>query len=185
VRTSRWLGELGVAALLVDHTGRQQGILGRDGAERAVGVPQHVADVEEPLPAVAGERLAVLAEVGDVVHANHEALVLGLGDVAAARVLDVAEVAGESHLLLVGDGLAGEHQHGVLVHARLDGGHLLARERLGDVDAGHLADEDRVEGTDGDGHGWFPPGLLWVSSQYPCPAPSRQPFRKKAVGSRW
>ena len=72
-----------------------------------------------------------------------EALVLRLGDVAAARVLDGAEVARERHLLLVGELLVAEDEHGVLVHAGLDGRHLVRRQRLGDVDAGDLAGELR------------------------------------------
>ena len=59
-----------------------------------------------------------------------QALVLRLGDVAAARVLDVAEIAGERHLLLVGELLVVEHQHGMLVHAGLDGRHVLRARGL-------------------------------------------------------
>ena len=119
------VGELGVAALGVHDARGQQRILGRDRPERAVRVPQHVAEVEQALAAVAGQRLVVLAEVGDVVHAGRQALVLRLGDVAAARVLDRAEVERERHLLLVGQLLVAEDEHGVLVHAGLDGRHVL------------------------------------------------------------
>ena len=41
------VGELGVAAHRIHHPGRQQRVLGRDRPERAVGVPEHVAEVEE------------------------------------------------------------------------------------------------------------------------------------------
>ena len=59
----------------------------------------------------------------------------------------------ERHLLLVGQLLAGEDQHGILVHAGLDGGHLLRRQRLGDIDAGDLADDCGMDRADGEGHG--------------------------------
>src|SRR6185503_4899569 len=112
----------------------------------------HVAEIEQALAAVAGQRLAVLAEAGDVVHAGRQALVLRFRDVAAARVLDGAEVARERHLLLVGELLAAEHEHGVLVHAGLDARHVLWRERLADVYSGHLADEHGMNLADRDGH---------------------------------
>ena len=59
-----------------------------------------------------------------------EALVLGLGDVAAAGILQGAEVPAERHLLLVGDRLVVEDEHGVAVHARLDRRHLFARRAV-------------------------------------------------------
>ena len=100
-----------------------------------------------------GQGLAVLAEVRDVVHADREPLVLGLGDVAAAGNLEAAEVGAEHHLLLVGEPLIAEHEDGVLVHAGLDSSDLGLADRLGDVDAGHLAGEARRHSADGDRHG--------------------------------
>ena len=61
------VGEFGVAALRVHHPRRQQREFCRDRAERAVGMPQPIAEVEQSGAAVARQRLAVLAEVGDVV----------------------------------------------------------------------------------------------------------------------
>ena len=146
------VGELRVAADGIHQARREQRILGGDRAERAVGMPEHVAEVEQAHARGAVERLAVLAEVGDVVHAHGQALVLGLGDVAAAGVLQGAEVAAERHLLLVGEHLVVEHEHGVAIHPGLDGRHLVARERTGDVDARDLADEDRMDLAEGEAH---------------------------------
>ncbi len=146
------VGELGVAADRIHHARRQQRVLGRNGPERAVGVPQHVPEIEQPHTRFARQRLAVASQVRDVVHADLEALVLGLGDVAPAGVLEIAEVAAERHLLLVGDLLVVEDEHGVAVHPRLDGAHLVWRERLREVDSGYPAHEDRMDLADGKAH---------------------------------
>ena len=71
----------------------------------------------------------------------------------------------ERHLLLVGQLLAAEHQHGKFVHAGFDGRDVGLRERLGDVDAGDLAGERGLNGADGDRHGRPPEpfGPLWRS----------------------
>jgi hypothetical protein len=87
----------------------------------------------------------VAAEVGDVVHLLPEALVLGLGDVAAPRILQPPEVLAEDHLLLVGDLLVVEDEHRVAVHPRLDGRYLVARKGLDEIDSGYFAHE----------HGWI------------------------------
>ena len=84
-----------------------------------------------------------------------QALVLRLGDVAAARVLERAEVERERHLLLVGEVLVVEHQHGILVHAGLDGRHVLRRQRLAHIDARNLAEKKRMKLADRDRHGRF------------------------------
>jgi hypothetical protein len=102
----------------------------------------------------------VHVEVGHVVHAERQAPVLELGDIAAARVLQLAEVAAERHLLLVGHRLAVEDEHGILVHAGLDGSHLLGRDGPGDVDARHLTHEHGADLADGDGHGGVSSWLL-------------------------
>ncbi|GCC47370.1 hypothetical protein chiPu_0031449, partial [Chiloscyllium punctatum] len=71
---------------------------------------------------------------------------------AAARVLALAEVQRERHLLLVRDILAVEDEHGVFVHAGLDVGRFLLRQRLAQVDAGDLADKVLVKLPDQDRH---------------------------------
>src|SRR3954463_945427 len=119
-------------------------------------MPQAVAEVEQMDAAVRLQRLAVLAEIGDVVQARREPRILRLDDVAAARILALAEIQRERHLLLVGDVLAVEHQHGVSVHAGLDIGGLLRRQRFSQVYAGDFADEMTVQLLDLDWHGVFP-----------------------------
>jgi len=71
-----------------------------------------------------------------------------LGDVAAARDLDLAEVLGERHLLIVADGLAADDQHRIAVHAGVDRRGLGLAQRLGQIGAEHLAGENRC-GFDG------------------------------------
>ena len=86
------VGELGVAALLGDDAAGEQRVFRRNGPERAVGMPEPVAEVEHAPPVVALERLAVLVQVRDVDHALLQAEFVRLGDVAALRILDGAEV---------------------------------------------------------------------------------------------
>ena len=112
-------------------------------------MPEHVTQVEQPHAGLAAERLPVAAEVRDVVHAGLQALVLGLGDVAAARIFEPPEILAERHLLLVGDLLVVEHEHGVTVHARLDRRDLVRCQRFRDLDARHLTHEHRMDLADG------------------------------------
>jgi hypothetical protein len=69
------------------------------------------------------------------------------GDVPAIGVLDLAKIAREGDLLLVGDVLIVEHQYGMAIHARFDRRDILAREQLGEIAAGHLTGEDERERT--------------------------------------
>src|SRR5262249_982012 len=55
--------------------------------------------------------------------------------------LQLAEIEREGELLLVGEVLAVEHEHGASVHPRLDRRRLSAADRPGDVDARHLSGE--------------------------------------------
>ena len=66
--------------------------------------------------------------------------------------LELAEMAGEGELLVVGDRLIAEHQHGVAVHAGLDRGDLVAREGTAVIDAADLADKHRMQRPDRDRH---------------------------------
>src|SRR5205807_2371590 len=63
-------------------------------------------------------------------------------------VLERAELAGEGELLLVAELLVAEHQHGMVVHARLDRGDLVRVERPAAIDTGNLAGKNRSERTD-------------------------------------
>ncbi len=89
------VGEFGVAALGIDHPRRQQRKLRRDRPERTVGMPQAVAEIEQMGAVIARQRLAVLAEIGDVVQSGGEPVIFLLGHGAAACILALAEIAGE------------------------------------------------------------------------------------------
>src|SRR5712672_393734 len=119
-------------------------------------MPQAVAEIEQMNTAVARQRLAILVEVGNIVKAGTEAGILWLDDIAAARILALAEIQRERHLLLVGNVLIAEQQHGVSVHAGLDVGGFLRRQRLPQIDAGNLAEKMRVKLPDRDRHGVSP-----------------------------
>src|SRR5207245_1635064 len=108
---------------------------------------------EQSGAAVARQRLAVLAEIGDVVEARAEPVIFLLDDRAAARLLALAEIQRESELLLVGEVLAVEDQHGIFVHAGFDLARLLFRQRLAQVKPGNLADKMLVQLADGHSHG--------------------------------
>src|ERR1700694_1659604 len=107
--------------------------------------------------AVAWQRLAVLAEVGDVVEAGGgKPRILRLDDIAAAWIFALAEIQRERQLLLVGNVLISEQQHGVFIHAGFDIPCLLRRQGFAQIDAGHLAEKMRVKLPDRDRHGVSP-----------------------------
>src|SRR5207248_5109898 len=83
-----------------------------------------------------------------------------------AVALQLAEMTAEGELLVIAEALVAEHQHRVAVHAGLDRGDLVGRERLAAIDAGHLADEQRMEQGDRDGHAGsaLSRGTLWQDS---------------------
>ena len=68
------------------------------------------------------------------------------------RQLDLAETAGEGELLLVVDVLIVEDEDGVFVHAGMDVGDFLRRERPAHIDACDLAGEAWADLADIDGH---------------------------------
>jgi hypothetical protein len=115
-------------------------------------MPELVAEIEQPPPIVAGKRPIVMPEVGNVVHQRIEPLFVRLGDVAAGGILDLAEIAGEGDLLLVGDILIVKDEHGVTIHPPVDCRDTVARQRLPQIDTRHLADKDRVDLTNGNSH---------------------------------
>src|SRR6266446_9377534 len=119
-------------------------------------MPQAVTKVEQMSAAVARQRRAVLAEVGDVVKSGAKPRILRLDDIAAARIFAFAEIARERHLLFVRYVLIAEQQHGVFVHAGFDILRLLRRQRLAQIDAGDLAEKMRVKLPDRDSHGVSP-----------------------------
>src|SRR5882724_1904809 len=119
-------------------------------------MPQAIAEIEQMNTAVARQRLAILAEVGNIVKAGTKPGILWLDDIAAARILALAEIQRERHLLLVGNVLLAEQQDGVFVHAGLDVGGLPRRQRLSQIDAGNFAKKMRVKLPDRDRHGVSP-----------------------------
>src|SRR5438477_3406862 len=83
-------------------------------------MPELVAQIEQPAPVVARQRPVVLAEVRDIVHQRVEPLLVRLRHIAARRILDLAEIAGEGDLLCVGDVLIVKHEDRIAVHPGLD-----------------------------------------------------------------
>ena len=150
------VGEFGVAAGRRDVARRQQRILGRHRLERAVGMPELVAQPEQAAAVVARQHLVVLVEVGDVVQVHAHAPVLAGGDVAGG-LLERAQAAAEDELLVVVDLLVVEHQHAEAVHAGMDGRDLVLRQRTREVEARHVTGEEGpvhgIDGLDVDGHG--------------------------------
>ena len=112
-------------------------------------MPQPVGQFEEPHPVVGGDDVAVLVEVREIRHAGAEPLGGATADMAGRLVrLQLAEMTGEGELRFVGEKLIAEHQHRVAVHARLDRGDLIRAERLMAIDAGDLANEQRMQWSD-------------------------------------
>src|SRR6476661_5418820 len=116
-------------------------------------MPQAVAEVEQMGAVILRQRLAVLAEVGDVVEAGCQPVVFLLGHGAAARMFALAEIQCKRQLLLVGDVLVVKQQHGIFVHAGFDVGRLLRRQGFAQIDGRILAEEMRGKLPDRDRHG--------------------------------
>ena len=112
--------ELGVAAFGRNRAGVQQRVLRRDHLERAVGVPESIAEGEQPAAIVTGEHLVVLVEIGHVGEGGGQPILVRSPQARADRELDLAEATGEGQLLRVVDRLAVEDQHGVPVHRSVD-----------------------------------------------------------------
>ena len=109
------IGKFGVAAFAWDDARMQQRIAGADRAERRIGVPQLVGQRVHAPVIFPGAQLVLRVEIGDVAQLQPvaEAALLRLGHLPGERHLQLAEVAAELALLLVGDRLVVEHQHGV------------------------------------------------------------------------
>src|SRR5882757_3525985 len=116
-------------------------------------MPKAVAEIEQMGAVIFRQRLAVLAEIGDVVQAGCEPIVFLLGHGAAARLFAFAKIQRERQLLLVANVLVAKQQHGIFVHAGFDVGRLLRRQGNAQIDARNLAEEMRVKLADRDRHG--------------------------------
>ena len=143
------VGELGVAAIARHDAAAQQRVACRHDAEGGIRMPQPVAERGHAAPVVAFETLVVLVEIGDVgegLAQSHR----GRRQGGVGAFLQGAEVAREGELLFVGHVLAGQDQHGIPVHAGLDGRDIGRRQRSRHVDAGHPGGEvglQRLERT--------------------------------------
>jgi hypothetical protein len=108
-------------------------------------VPQPVAEPVHAAPIVGLQEVAVLVQVRDVAERLVPEAALSQGRRARPRVQRPVEALGEGDLLVVGERLIAEHEHGVLVHP-----FPKAREGLRVVDAPKLdrtdlGDEVRME----------------------------------------
>jgi hypothetical protein len=146
------VGELGVASAGRDGPRVEQRVFRRDDFERAVRVPETVADGEEPPPIVPRVHAIVLVEIGDVGERRRQAVLVRRAQAGPDRVLDLPQAPGEGELLLVAQRLIVEHEHGVAVHAVVDPCDLLLGERLGQVDAVDLGGEAWTDLAGLDGH---------------------------------
>jgi hypothetical protein len=151
--------ELGVAAGRRNAVGVQQGVLRGGRLERAVGVPEPVAEREEPRAVVPLEHALVLVEVRHIRERGGDTVPIGLTQTGVDGLLDRPQREGEGHLLLEGHRPAVEDQHRVPVHAGVDAGRVLGGERPGEVDAVHLAGEAGSDLSDRDGHQRFSAGV--------------------------
>ena len=175
------IGEFGIATVIGDDAAAQDRVLGRHGAKRGVGMPEAVAQRGHAALVVAPQLLAVLVEVGDIGEGRVESQLR----IAYRRIrafLERPEIAREGQLLLVGEILPRQHQHGVFIHAGVDGGDLGGRERPRRVDAGQTAADMRGERLDLDRHGGLP---LRVSGARPRYYHHRRSGQRRSSWSPW
>ena len=113
-------------------------------------MPEPVAELIEAARVVAPAQPALFVEIGDVRHFRPQpAVYIGA---AAARDLQLAEMAGECHLALVVEMLAAKDQHGVAVDRFGNGVDRGSLERPADIDAAYLADKQRMQLADAQLH---------------------------------
>ena len=102
-------------------------------------MPQPVSELKEPCPILGRHERAVLVEVGEICDAWAKATILPPLDMTWRRIaLELAEVARESDLLLVGDVQAAKDQYSVLIHPRFNCCDILDAERVPRVDPNNL-----------------------------------------------
>src|SRR6516164_602629 len=153
------IGKLSVGAPGGQHAPGKQRVLRRDRAERAVGMPEPVAELEEPDPVLIRDDVAVFVEVGEIRDPRPEPAVLAPSYVPRRVVaLKLPEMARERDLFFVGDVLVAQYQHGVFVHARLDCRDLIGAQWVAAMDTRDLSNEVRMCLVDRYGHSIT---LLW------------------------
>ena len=145
------VGELGVAADRCDRTRIEQRRARRQVLERAVGMPQPVAQLEHAQAAVRVPDLVVGVQVGDIgdlgAHAQRR-----IGPIHADRRLERAEEFRERQVLVDAQVLVGKHQDRVLperLAQRVGRGGVHGCRQVDVADLGGEAVRDRL---DGDAH---------------------------------
>ena len=157
--------KLGIAASGRDSYRAQQRIPGGHDFERAVRVPQAVTDREESAAVVVRHYLLVLVEVGDVGEHGRQTVFVRLAQAITAGVLEFAESAAEGQVLLVGEILIVEDEHGMRIHRGVDGGHVLGRDGVAQIQAVDFGGEALTNLLGGERHD----KLLWTGwRSYTC-----------------
>src|SRR5262245_65428289 len=117
-------------------------------------MPHLIAGVEDVAPVTAGNQAVLGVHVGEVGYLRGR---VALGNDGANRRLEGAEALAEGDLLRVGEALAGEQQHRVLVEGVSDFPERPVVDPF-HVHAEDLDAEPRVEWSRGQGHPWSPSG---------------------------
>jgi len=152
VISSAHVSKLGVPANLRNFSRRKQRIFGRDGAKRAVRMPELIAKIEKAAPVVRIHDLMGLGEVGNIGKLDGEPAILRLGDIATDRKFDLAEIAAERNLLLIRQLLVMKDQDSVAIHARFDRIDVGFGERLAEIDITDLTDKVFLKRCDPHAH---------------------------------
>ena len=129
-------------------TSREQGRHRRHGLERAVGVPELVARLVLH-PTIAPVHQALLGLRIDVREIHHVLVQTMLLADRPDRLLQGAEARGERHLLLVGESLVGEDEHGVFLERIVDSAERRLVHRRSEVDTIDAGAEHAMDGRDG------------------------------------
>src|SRR5262245_4948585 len=102
----------------------QQRVFRRHGLERAVGMPEAVADGEQATPVLACKGFVVSVEIGNVGKGRRQAILLRSPQAGADGKLDLAQALREGELLLVGEPLPVKDEDCVAVHSPVNGGQI-------------------------------------------------------------
>ena len=147
-----------------DDLGREHRIASRRILEGRVGVPEAIAERVHAAPVVGADDLAVLVEVRDVAEGLvAEAVLLERAD-PQLGVEHAVQPLGEIELLVVGERLVAEDEHGVLVHPRPDACEGFRVVRLAQIDGTHLGGEHGMERAGLQFHGGVLLGQASVTS---------------------
>ena len=134
--------ELGLPALGRNLPGREEGGLGRNPLERAVGVPVRIALEEERPAAVRRDEGAVVTHVGEV--GDHLRAPFPPGD----HAFQASEPQAERLVALVVQKLAGKHEHPVLQPRGMDLLELPVAEQRPEIDPPNGSSEGGIQRFD-------------------------------------